>query len=201
MKRWTEEEISILIDELSIGTTHEEIGYLLGRTKSSVMHKVQRDGLAKKFKRWDHLTIEDFIELVKTHKIASEFDTNPGLPGYKTVLKWLGLETWKDCLAFCNVEPNPKGRYDWNLPATFYIIECVDLDGTVFRKFGVTQRKLNTRYPTKKYLIVEETLYSTLREAYTQEQIFKTKVKSYKPKTRDFYKEGHGGYTECYISA
>ena len=63
-KRWSREEIDTLHHGLTNGMSHEQIGLSLGRTKSSVMHKVQRLGLAKKFKTWTHLTVEDYITLV-----------------------------------------------------------------------------------------------------------------------------------------
>lgn len=199
-KHWTTDEINLLKDGLYNGKSHEEIGSLIGRTKSSVMHKVQRLGLSRKFKTWTHLTVEDYIALVNKYKTASEFDSNPDLPPYKTVLRWLNLSSWEECLEFCGVDPNIRGKYEWSYPTIFYILQFKDIDNTIFYKYGITQRNIKIRYQNRSdYTIITEVLCKDLREAINKEAEMKKTTISYTPKDRRFYSQGHGGYTECYI--
>lgn len=197
-RKWTEEEIQILKEELSIGTSHENIGLLLDRTKSSIMHKVQRLGIAKKGNSWAHLSNENMLELVRKYRTAEEFDTNPELPGYKTVVNRFKVSSWKNVLELAGVAISKGTRYDHNKPTKFYILKFVDNDGTIFYKFGVTQRPIRARYSYREFEIIY-TLDTSLEDALLKEAEITKIVRSYKPTDKRFYKEGHGGYTECFV--
>lgn len=198
MKKWTDEELDFLLEELKNGSTHEAIGIHLGRTKSSVMHKVQRLGIAKKAKNWQHLSDQDMLDLVVKYKTAEEFDSNPELPGYKTILKRFKLDSWNSARELAGIPTSKGTRYDHSKLTTFYIIRFVDIDGQPFFKYGVTQRPLKTRYSSR----VFDILYSeqmSLEEALKKENEISKLVNHYKPIDQKFYKEGHGGYTECFL--
>lgn len=198
MKRWSTEEDQFLVEELKAGSTHESIGYSLNRTKSSIMHRVQRLGLSKKNPSWIHLTNDDMLELVRKYKTAEEFDNNPEIPSYKTIVRRFEVNTWNEVIALAGLCKSKGTRYDHTKETTFYILEFVDTDETVFKKYGVTQRPLTTRYKGKPFKIIHQEIGS-LQNALDKEEAMDQEVTKYRPLSRDFYAEGHGGYTECFI--
>lgn len=197
---WTKEEEDFLRQELKNGLSHESIGLLLNKSKSSIMHKVQKLGLSKLGASWEHLSNEELLALVKEYRTAEEFDTNPGLPSYKTLVRRLGVSKWNDIKELAGISTaKTTGRYDFTKPTTFYIVQFKDVDGTVFNKYGVTQRSIRLRYrKSSSYIILHEELCS-LQEALDKEIELSKCTKSYFPINIDFTYKGHGGYTECFI--
>lgn len=196
---WTKDEEYFLIQELENGLSHESIGLLLNKSKSSIMHKVQRLGVSKVGVSWDHLSNETLLSLVREHKTAEEFDTNPDLPSYKTLVKRFGVNKWNDIKELAGVSTSKTtGRYDFTKPAIFYIIQFQDIDDTVFNKYGVTQRSIKLRYrKSKSYTILHEEVCD-LQEALDKEIELSKCTTPYTPISIDFTYKGHGGYTECF---
>jgi len=197
---WKPHEIEFLIEELNNGNTHEAIGVLLNRTKSSVMHKVQRLSLSSLGNSWAHLSDKELLELVVKYKTAEEFDNNIHLPSYKTIVKRFKVSCWNDVKALAGLPIHKNtGRYDYTKDAVFYILEFIDIDGTFFKKYGVTQRSIELRYKGRKnFNIIYEKSFS-LQESLDKEIELAESTNKYIPKDPKFTKEGHGGYTECFI--
>jgi hypothetical protein len=198
--KWTEDDIELLTQELINGTKYASIGILLNKTESSVMHKVQKLGLSKQGICWKHISDEELLGLVVKYKTAEEFDTNPELPSYKTLVRRFGVNTWNDIKELAGVSLAKRtGRYDFAKPATFYIIQFKDKDGTLFKKYGVTQRSLRVRYRKgSSYVILYEEV-CTLQQALDKEVEMSKCTEYYKPIDINFTYKGHGGYTECFI--
>lgn len=198
---WTKEQEEFLRQELKNGLSHESIGILLNKTKSSVMHKVQKLGIAAKGLSWSHLSDEYLLDLVRKYKTAEEFDTNPDIPSYKTLLGRFKLSSWNEVknLAGLSIGKN-AGRYDHTKPAIFYIIEFQDIDGTYFKKYGVTQRSVSLRYRGRNDFTILYERVIPLQEALDKEVELSQQVKKYTPKDTNFNCYGHGGYTECFTN-
>ena len=199
LKRWTKEEELFLQQELEKGLSHESIGLLLNKSKSSIMHKAQRLGISKPNTSWEHIPDEELLALVKKYQTAEEFDTNPCLPSYKTLIRRFGVCKWNDIKELAGISTaKTTGRYDFTKPAVFYIIQFEDTDSTVFNKYGVTQRSIKVRYrKNKQYNILYEELCS-LQEALNKEIELSKCTIPYIPLSLDFTYKGHSGYTECF---
>lgn len=201
MKKWTEEEIEDLYLGLELELSHEEIAECLGRTKSSIMHKVQRLNLAKSSSQWmKNLSKEETIALIQKYKTSEAMDYTEGVPGHKSCQRILGVSSWAKCLEIAGIETKKTAKFDSAKKTCFYIVEFEDIDKKSFRKFGITQRTVQERYSSKNIKIIAQ-VYSTLDHCLDLEKRFETLVKSrkYMPKNPRFYNSGHGGYTECYI--
>lgn len=198
---WTKEQEEFLVQELKNGLSHKSIGLLLNKTKSSIMHKVQTLGISEKGVSWSHLSDDELLDLVREYKSAEEFDTNPRLPSYKTLVKRFKVDNWNAVKTLAGVSVGKNtGRYDYTKPAIFYVIEFQDTDGTHFKKYGVTQRSVALRYRSRNdFTIVYEKAWS-LQEALDKEVELSKQVKSYIPKDSNFTSSGHGGYTECFTN-
>lgn len=201
MRRWTEQDLEDLKLGLSLNLTHEEIGDCLGRTKSSVMHKVQKENLSSSSVQWfTFLTKEEVLSFIRTYKTASALDYTDGVPGHKTCQKILKVSSWAECLELAGLPNYKKAKFDENKPTTFYIVSFNDLDGTSFNKFGITQRSIQERYSLKDINIINQVVGS-LEYCQDLEKKFETAVKNikYLPKDKRFYDSNRfGGYTECY---
>lgn len=199
MKRFSEEEDELIRIWVEQGYTHEQIGLELNRTKSSIMHRVQRLGISKDVRTWDHLSKEDCIELIQTHLASDVFSSkDSGLPSHKILMRILGCSSWSEARALAGVPIGKTARWKEDKPTVFYIIELIDTCGTIFRKYGLTQRSLSRRYAglSGYAVILEKT--TTLAQALRLENLFSKITRKYTPKTELLRKDKHGGYTECY---
>ena len=201
MKKFTEEEIELIKQRLSEKISHENIGLELGRTKSSIMHKIQRLGLAKPCNDWKHLTKDNVLQLIKTHISAESFDARgSGLPSHKILMRILGVASWSEARKLAGIPVYSTAKWDKTKETIFYIIQVIDTDGTEFRKFGVTQRSIKIRYGGfKDYLVI---LNKTMphSQALRIEKLFSKITIKYKPKDTRFSNQNQlGGHTECYI--
>ena len=108
MKKWTKGEFEDLLLGLSLGLYHHEIAECLGRTTSSVMHKVQRENLAVSNTQWiDELSKEEVLDLIRKYKTSSAMDYADNVPGHKSCQKILGVKSWSECLELAGL-PNIK---------------------------------------------------------------------------------------------
>ena len=198
---WKLDEIEFLIEELNNGSTHEAIGVFLNRTKSSVMHKVQKLKLSSVGNSWAHLSDKELLQLVAKYKTAEEFDNNIELPSYKTIVKRFKASCWNEVKALAGLSVHKNtGRYDYTKDTIFYILEFTDIDGIRFKKYGVTQRSIELRYKGRRDFNVLYTGVFSLQEALDKETELAKLTDKYSPKDLRFTKDGHGGYTECFIN-
>lgn len=197
-KAWSDQDILDLRVGLSESLSYSDIAEALGRSYKSVERKVQALGLTKANRSWLHLTKVEVLDLIRKFKHAEEFDNNPKLPGYKTCLRVLGVNTWIKAKELAGIDSYNTAKFDPDKETLFYVLQVTDIDGTIFFKYGITQRNLLLRYGNKPYKEISS-IYISLSEARSMEQIYKRSKVPYIPKDRAFYKEGHGGYTECYV--
>lgn len=202
MKKWSDQEVEDLNFGLSLGLSHEDIGECLGRSKSSVMHKVQKLGWATPNTQWlKELSKEEVLNFIQKYKTAEAMDYTENVPGHKSCQKILGVSSWKECLDLAGVPINTGGRLCLDSPTTFYIVRFKDTDSTTFFKYGITQRSPEQRYSLKSIDIVSQVIGS-LTYCRDLEQRFSLAVSSrkYIPKDYKFHdSDKYGGYTECYI--
>lgn len=198
-KVWTKEEMELLTEMLAANFSYKEIAAKLNnRSVCSIATKVSRLKLSKPHKDWSLLTKDDLLDLIRIHKTTLEFDSNPDLPGVNICHRILGTSSWLECLDMAKTTPRLPGMRH-NKPTIFYVVECVDTNGTIFNKFGITQQPtVSQRYPSKSYKILHEEIL-TLEEAILKEKLYKESKTMYKPLDRNFYRSGHSGFTECYI--
>ena len=201
MKKWSEEEVEDLLLGLEIGLTHEDIADCLGRTLSSIMHKVQRLKLAKPNTQWVKLcSKEEVISLIQKYKSSEAMDYTEGVPGHKSCQKILGVGSWAECLKAAGLPMRKTAKFSKNKSCTFYIVEFIDVDGTLFYKYGITQRRVQERYSKKNIKIISQ-VQSSLDYCQDLEIKFQelVKDKKYLPIDQKFYNDTYGGYSECYI--
>lgn len=201
MKKWSQEDIEDLLLGLKIGLTHAEIADCLDRTLSSVMHKVQRLKLAKPNTQWTKLySKEEVIALIQKYKTSEAMDYTEGVPGHKSCQKILGVGSWAACLEAAGLPLRKTAKFSRNKACTFYIVEFLDINGTLFYKYGITQRRVQERYSKKNIKIISQ-VQSSLEYCQDLEIKFQelVKDKKYLPIDRRFYDDTYGGYSECYI--
>lgn len=202
MIKWTEKDIENLKLGLELELSHEEIADCLDRSKSSVMHKVQRLGLSKTSIQWNKiLSREEVISLIRIYRTSEAMDYTEEVPGHKSCQKILGVSSWNECLELAGLPIYKQARFKSDRKTRFYIVKFEDINGVIFNKFGITQRTVQMRYSKKDIEIVNEVI-GTLEYCQDLEYKFSKLVSDlkYLPEDKRFYNDTYGGYSECYIS-
>ena len=184
-KRWTVEEITILTESLAEGKKYAEID-LPGRSISAMTVKANTLGLSKPNNTWAHLTYDEAIDLIRIHRTGTPFDINKDLPSRNAIKTALKVKSWSECLALAK----PEARSNKHI---FYVLEFKDLDGTNFKKYGITGSTLKERYPSTPFNVILE-LYLEREEAFKLENHYRSIVMQFTPLDPKF----STGYTECF---
>lgn len=184
-KRWSVEEVAILTEGLAEGKKYAEID-LPGRSISAMTVKANNLGISKPNNTWSHLTYDDAIELIKLHRTGTPFDVDKTLPSRSAIKIALKASSWSECLALAKPEAR-SNKY------IFYILEFMDLDGTYFKKYGITGNTLKERHPSIEFKVILE-LHLEREEAFKLENHYRSITIQFTPLDPKF----SVGYTECY---
>lgn len=195
--KWGAEDLTFLVENYAkLGS--KECASILGRKRELVRNKAYELKITDPIS-YDTMSNEDILCLVKTYKLYDVFNYTKELPNAPTVLRRLNKKHWHEVLELANLPPN-TGTRDPSGSTLFYIIEFRDIDGTIFKKYGVTQSSLKYRYKNRTdYTILLEKHCDNYLEAISLEKDIGRVVNKYRPKDVRFYSKGHGGYTECFI--
>lgn len=198
VNKWSEEDLGFLKENYSkLGP--KECANKLGRKLELVRNKAYELKITNPIS-YEHLTDEDLLDLVREYKLHDVFSYTEYLPSPGTILKRFNKNSWYDILELAGIPTNIK-KVDLSGKTIFYILEFLDIDGVLFKKYGVTQSSIKSRYKNRlDYKVLTEKLCDTYLEAIALEKEIGLLVNKYKPKDRRFYSTGHNGYTECFIS-
>ena len=188
---WTKEQDQLLQEELSRGSSVAEIANLLGRSISSIKNRRHRLGIKSTLNPKRSWTSEEELLLRSlVSQGTSIVDIAETLE--RSVIAVRG-KAYKLDLSLAQLNQDS---------CLLYLIEAVDLDGTVFNKVGITtQGSVKDRFKIRDYKVLAE-LRSNLDTCRSLEEIIKNNRELvYVPKDPVFDRgpKGHSGKSECFI--
>lgn len=184
---WSQEHDEVLIQGRNNGRSYKQIAAEIGRTEGACQtrgYKFIKEGLIHKEPPLV-LNREQLLDLVRLYRVR---DNCPNRE-WNLIRKEFG--GWVKALEAAGLEQNCGGVWDWNKPATLYLLR---FDG--FYKIGVTQRQIEQRFRGAPEYEVLDTYCSDLDEILALEREILSKVEPYLPENEWFKRNGK---TECFL--
>jgi hypothetical protein len=190
MKKWTEEEITTVINLHGIKTPLKQIAETIGCTYDQLCYIVRKlisEGKLVSYRSNPSIyTKEQLIDFIQEYKSR---DACPN-PIRHAINKMFG--SWSKGLEAASMTSNIGGLVDPSKPLMLYLLQ---FDG--FYKIGVTQRTLQQRFSGAPHYEVIDTYCSDLDEVLSLEKEILSKVERVLPEHPWFKRNGK---TECFKS-